>query len=90
MAERGLMPRCSRSGRREHARQAAEQVGFRASGGESETHAAGGFDDAGGDLDEAQPQSCELGLRQVARLGNGVADGRASANRRAVCSTRRT
>ena len=60
--------------RRERSGEPPEQVGFGTSGGEGETHPAGCLDDAGGDLDQAQTQCRELGPRQVARRGNGVAD----------------
>ena len=70
----GRTPRPSRPLRRERSGQTAEQIGFGTSGGEGEAHAAGSLDDAGGDLDQAQAQCRELGPRQVARRGNGVAD----------------
>ncbi len=70
----GLDARPSLALRRERSGQTAEQVGFGTSGGEGETHPAGCLDEAGGDLDQAQTQSGELGPRQVARRGNGVAD----------------
>jgi len=60
--------------RRERSGETPEQLGFGTSGGEGETHPAGCLDDAGGDLDQAQAQCRELGPRQVARRGNGVAD----------------
>ena len=72
--QRGCRPRRSRPARRERSGQTPEQVGFGTSGGEGKTHPAGCLDDAGGDLDQAQTQSGELGPRQVARSGNGVAD----------------
>ena len=56
------MPRRSGSERGEGSGQAAEEVGLRAAGGESETDAACGFDDAGGDLDQPQSQGRELGV----------------------------
>ena len=70
----GADARRSRARRRERSGEPPEQVGFGTSGGEGETHPAGCLDDAGGDLDQAQTQSGELGPRQVARRGNGVAD----------------
>ena len=48
----GALPRRSGSERGEGSGQAAEEVGLRAAGGQSETDAACGFDDAGGDLDQ--------------------------------------
>ena len=50
------MPRRSGSERRKGAGQATEEIGLGAAGGESETDAACGFDDAGGDVDQPQPQ----------------------------------
>jgi hypothetical protein len=44
-------------------------------GGEGQANAAAHFDDAGGDLEEFEAQRGERRLGQVARGGNGVADG---------------
>ena len=71
----GGRPGASRPLRRERAGQTAEQIGFGTSGGEGEAHAAGGLDDAGGDLDQPQSQCRELGPRQGACRGDSVADG---------------
>src|ERR1700677_1611372 len=72
---RGFLPRRSGSERGEGSGQAAEEVGLRAAGGESETDAARGFDDAGGDLDQPQAQGRELGVGEIARFRDGVANG---------------
>ena len=56
------------------ARQAAEEIGLRTGGGEGETHAACGFDDAGGDLDQRDAKSRTRPSPDRA-LRNGVADG---------------
>lgn len=60
-----------RSGRRgfEGAGDMLEDVGVGASAGEGDADAAGGFDDAGGDLDEADADGGELGVPQ--RCGGG-------------------
>ena len=69
------MPGRSGSERGEGSGQAAEEVGLWAAGGESETDAARGFDDTGGDLDQPHPQGRELGVREIARFRDGVANG---------------
>src|SRR5208283_5651669 len=48
------MPRPLRAARHEGRGQAADQISLRTAGGECEAHAAGGFNDAGGDLDESR------------------------------------
>ena len=57
MTERGVCPGGHGPSSANAQGQAAEQIGFRASGCEGEAHAACGFDDAGGDFDQTQTQS---------------------------------
>ena len=72
---RGFFARSFRGRGLRGRRQATEQIGLGAAGGESETDAACGFDDAGCDLDQPQPQGRELGVGEIARFGDGVANG---------------
>lgn len=53
----------------------AEEIGFRAGGGEGQADARGGLDDAGAELEQAQAQGRELGRSQDVGFGDGVADG---------------
>ena len=64
------MPRLSGAERGERAGQTGEEFGLGMTGREGQVHAASGFDDACGDLDQPQPQRCELGLRQVASVSS--------------------
>jgi hypothetical protein len=68
------MPRRSRAGGLETAREAGEQRRLGMRGGKGEAHPACGFDDAGGDLDQAYPQGGELGGGKRLRLWNSIAD----------------
>ncbi len=72
--DRKRLPYRSRSQRRERARQTSEKVSFWTGGGEGKTHAGGAFDDAGGDLDQTQPQCRKLGACQIAGSWDRVAD----------------
>src|SRR5271169_3796745 len=71
----GRWPRRSRTARHEGGGERGEEIGVGTGGGVGEANAACRFDDAGGDLEELEAQCRELGLGQVARFGNGVADG---------------
>ena len=71
----GLTPRGSWHAGPDRACQVAEEDGVRAGGGEGDTHPAGGFGDAGGDLQEPEPDGGELGLGEGMGLGDGVAHG---------------
>ena len=53
----------------------AEEDGVRAGAGEGDAHPAGGLGDAGGDLQEPEPDRRELGLGESMCLGNGIAHG---------------
>ncbi len=52
----------------------AEQIGLGAGGGEGQTDARDGFDDASAQLQQPEPDGGELGLGQGMGLGNGVTD----------------
>src|SRR5680860_130907 len=52
---------------------AAEQFGFGTGGGEGQTDARGGFDDAGPELEEVEPEGGELGAGEVMGLGHRIA-----------------
>ena len=52
-----------------------EWLGLGTGGGEGEADAVRGFNDAGGDLQQAQPQRRALRRGEVARPGDGVAHG---------------
>ena len=71
----GRTPRLSWAEWSKGAGQACEEFGLGMTGCEGQTDAAGGFDHASGDLDQPQAQRRELGLGQIAGLGNGVSDG---------------
>ena len=68
----GRGPGRLRAEREQRAGQAADEVGFGTCGGEGETDARCGLDDAGSDFQEAQPQRRELGGGQFLGFGNGV------------------
>ena len=72
---RGLTPRGSGRGRPDRPRQVAEEDGVGAGAGEGDAHPAGGLGDAGGDLQEPEPDRREFGLGESMCLGNGVAHG---------------
>lgn len=73
--ERGVPPRRSRPASHEQRRrEGAEEISLRASGGEGEANAARGLDHAGGDFQQPQAQRRELGLRQIARVRDRVAN----------------
>ena len=72
---RGLTRRGSGRGRPDRGRQVAEEDGVRAGAGEGDAHPAGGLGDAGGDLQEPEPDRREFGLGEGMCLGNGVAHG---------------
>lgn len=58
-----------RSARR---RDASEQRGFGASGGESDARAGGGLGNGGGDFDQAQTQGGERATSQFLRFGSRI------------------
>ena len=53
----------------------AEQIGLWAGGGEGQTDARDGLDDAGAELEEPEPQGGELGVAEVMGFGHRIADG---------------
>ena len=85
MGEKGLRPRWSWTEGGQRAGQAGEELGFGMTGREGQTHAAGGLDHAGGDLDQAQPQGRELGFRQM-RCGLGWRRARSASTNRRRCA----
>ena len=50
----------------------AEQIGLGTGGGEGQTDARDGFDDASAQLQQPEPDGGELGLDQGMGLGDGV------------------
>jgi hypothetical protein len=72
---RGLTPRRSGRGWPDRTRKVAEEDGVGAGTGEGDAHPAGGLRDAGGDLQEPEPDGRELGSCEGVELGNGVAHG---------------
>jgi hypothetical protein len=66
---RALTPRGSGRGRPDRARQVAEEDGVGAGAGEGDAHPAGGLGDAGGDLQEPEPDRREFGLGEGMCLG---------------------
>src|ERR671913_2474321 len=66
---RGLTPRGSGRGRPDRPRQVAEEDGVGAGAGEGYAHPAGGLGDAGGDLQEPEPDRREFGLGESMCLG---------------------
>src|SRR5829696_1515695 len=58
---RGLKPRGSGRGRPDRPRQVAEEDGVGAGAGEGDADPAGGLGDAGGDLQEPEPDRREFG-----------------------------
>ena len=56
----------------------AEEDGVRAGAGEGDAHSAGGLGDAGGDLQEPEPDRRELGLGERMGLGDASRTARTS------------
>ena len=71
----GRRPRRSWPGEPPAACGAAEQLVFGAGASECDADPRGGFSDAPGDLEQAQPQGVELGRGEWLRLGDGVVHG---------------
>ena len=68
-------PRGSWSGGLQGDGDRAEQVGFGTGGGEGQADARDGFDDAGPELEEVEPEGGELGAGEVMGLGHRIAHG---------------
>lgn len=71
----GLTPRGSWHAGPDRACQVAEEDGVGAGAGEGDAHPAGGLCDAGGDLEQPEPDGVELGLGEGMGLWDGVAHG---------------